>query len=118
MRARRLHPEVAAKETAKAAALAEGADGKAASAAGDKAYRGAMRAMQDGFWRSVGIPCALARIGPARRRLTRAEWHAEKAGVAAAAVALQVADVARAEADAARHEAATVSGAAPVTRRR
>jgi cell division septum initiation protein DivIVA len=116
MRARRLHPGVAAKEATKSAALAEGADAKAANAMGDKAYRGAMRAMQDGFWRSVGIPCALARIGPARRRLTRAEWHAEKAGVAAAAEALQVADVARAEADTARHAAAMVTDAAEAQR--
>ena len=116
MRARRLHPGVAAKEAAKSAAVAEGADAKAANAMGDKAYRGAMRAMQDGFWRSVGIPCALARIGPARRRLTRAEWHAEKAGVAAAAEALHVGDVARAEADTARHAAAMVTDAAEAQR--
>ena len=112
MRARRLHPGVAAKAVAQAAALADGAEPKAANAVGDKAYREAMRASQDGFWRSVGIPCALARIGPARRRLSRAEWHAEKAGVAAAAEALLVVDVARAEADAARKDAATITGAA------
>jgi hypothetical protein len=89
---------------------------KAANVAGDHAYRGAMRDLQDGFWRSVGIPCALARIGPARRRLTRAEWHAEKAGVAAAAEALQVAGAARVEADAARQAAAQITGAAEVQR--
>lgn len=116
MRARRLHPGAAAKEAVKLEAAANGADAKTANATGDKAYRGAMRAMQDSFWRSVGIPCALARIGPARRRLTRAEWHAEKAGVAAAAEALQVADVARAEADAARQDAATVTDAAEMQR--
>ncbi|WP_159996818.1 hypothetical protein [Roseomonas sp. 18066] len=112
MRARRLHPGVAAKENTKSAALAEGAEAKAANAAGDHAYRRAMRAMQDGFWRSVGIPCALARIGPARRRLTRAEWHAEKAGVAAAAEAQRAAEAARADAEAARQAAAMVTGAA------
>jgi hypothetical protein len=112
MRARRLHPGAAAKETTKTAAVADGADAKGANAAGDKAYRQAMRALQDGFWRSVGIPCGLARIGPGRRRLTRAEWHAEKAGIAAAAVALRVAEIARAEADAARQDAATTTGAA------
>jgi hypothetical protein len=116
MRARRLHPGVAAKEGAKLQAAADGADAKLANATGDKAYRAAMRAMQDGFWRSVGIPCGLARLGPARRRLTRAEWHAEKAGVAAAANALQVADMARGEADAARFEAAIVTGAAEMQR--
>ncbi|MXP63913.1 hypothetical protein E0493_11210 [Roseomonas sp. M0104] len=112
MRARRLHPGVAAKENAKAATTAGGADAKAANAAGDVAYRAAMRAMQDGFWRTVGIPCGLARLGPARRRLTRAAWHAEKAAVGAAAEALRVADTARAEADAARQDAARVTGAA------
>lgn len=112
MRARRLHPGVAAKEAAKLEALASGADAKAANAVGDQAYRKAMRVMQDGFWRSVGIPCALARIGPARRRLTRAEWHTEKAGVAAAAEALKVSEVARAEADTALLDAAAVSAAA------
>jgi hypothetical protein len=112
MRARRLHPGVAAKENAKAAASAGGADAKAANAAGDVAYRAAMRAMQDRFWRAVGIPCGLARLGPARRRLSRAAWHAEKAAVAVAAEALRVADTARAETDAARQEAARVTGAA------
>jgi hypothetical protein len=116
MRARRLHPGVAAKEAAKLKAVADGADARTANAIGDKAYRGSMRAMQDGFWKSVGIPCGLARIGPARRRLTRAEWHAEKAGVAAAAVALRLADLARAEAEAARLDAATVTGAAVAQR--
>ena len=112
MRARRLHPGVAAKEAIKREAVAEGADAKACNAAGDKAYRAAMRAMQDGFWREVGMPCGLARIGPARRRLTRAEWHAERAGVAAAALALRVADGARVEADAVRQAAIAVMRAA------
>jgi hypothetical protein len=116
MRARRLHPGVAAKEAAKASAVAGGADAKAANVVGDKAYREAMRGLQEGFWRSVGIPSALARVGPGRRRLTRAEWHAEKAGVAAAAVALQVADVARAAADASRQEAAKLTDEAEAGR--
>lgn len=114
MRARRLHPGVAAKEEVKLDAAAKGADAKAANAIGDKAYRGAMRAMQDSFWRGVGIPCGLARIGPGRRRLTRAQWRAEKAGVAAAAEALQLADIARAEAKAARQAANTLTNTAEV----
>jgi hypothetical protein len=112
MRARHLHPGVAAKENAKAVANAGGADAKAANTAGDVAYRAAMRALQDGFFRAVGIPCGLARLGPARRRLTRAAWHAEKAAVGAAAETLRVADRARADADAARQDAARVTGAA------
>lgn len=60
--------------SAKAAALAAGGD----NAVGDRAYREAMRAWQDRYWTDVGLPCGLARIGPGRRRLTRAQWHQEK----------------------------------------
>lgn len=116
MRARRLHPGVVAKENAKAAATAQDADAKTANAAGDAAYRTAMRDFQDGFWRQVGIPCGLARLGPARRRLTRAAWHAEKATVGAAAEALRVAAVARAEVDSAQQLAAEVTSAAKAER--
>ncbi len=112
MRGRRLHPGFVAKENAKISATSNGADAKTANRLGDEAYCAEMRAMQDQFWRSVGIPCGLARLGPARRRLSRAEWHTEKAGVAAAAVALQVAEIARAEADTARQDAAVVNGVA------
>ena len=112
MRARRLHPGVSAKEAAKSEAVADGADAKTANGIGNRVYRAAMREMQDGFWRSVGIPCQLTRIGPARRRLTRAAWHAEKAGVAAAAEAIQVTHTARMEAEAAKQEAASAIGAA------
>ena len=42
------------------------------------AYIGAMRAFQDEFSKKVAMSHGLTRIGPARRRLTRAQWHAEK----------------------------------------
>ncbi len=42
------------------------------------AYIGAMRAFQDEFSKKVAMAHGLTRIGPARRRLTRAQWHAEK----------------------------------------
>ena len=43
------------------------------------AYIGAMRELQDNFYNKVGIKAGLTRLGPGgRRRLTRAEWQAEK----------------------------------------
>jgi hypothetical protein len=112
MRARRLHPGVVAKEGAKFAAIAGGADSKAANSAGDAAYRAAMRGFQDQFWHEVGVPCGLSRIGPGRRRLTRAQWHAEQAGVGAAAEALRMASHARAEAEAVRQETEKLASSA------
>ncbi len=46
------------------------------------AYIGAMRTFQDEFSKKVAMAHGLTRIGPARRRLTRAQWHAEKAQAA------------------------------------
>lgn len=46
------------------------------------AYIGAMRAMQDEFSKKVAMGHGLTRIGPGRRRLTRAQWKAEKAQAA------------------------------------
>lgn len=46
------------------------------------AYIGAMRAFQDEFSKKVAMAHGLTRIGPARRRLTRAQWQAEKAQAA------------------------------------
>jgi len=79
MRAKSLHPGWSAKTAAVAAAKADGADGKEANAKGDVAYKTAMRAWQDSYWRAVGLPCGLARLGPGRRRLTRAAWQTEQA---------------------------------------
>lgn len=38
-----------------------------------------MRDWQNSYFEAVAVKCGLTRIGPARRRLTRAEWQAEKA---------------------------------------
>ena len=46
------------------------------------AFIGAMRAMQDEFSKKVAMGHGLTRIGPGRRRLTRAQWKAEKAQAA------------------------------------
>jgi hypothetical protein len=43
------------------------------------AFAEAMRATQDDFSNRVGQRFGLARIGPGRRRLTRAQWQAEQA---------------------------------------
>ncbi|BDT57233.1 hypothetical protein MasN3_07270 [Massilia varians] len=53
------------------------------------AYTEAMRAFQDEYWGHVGGPTALARVGPRRRRLTRAEWAQEQADLRAQAATLQ-----------------------------
>jgi len=75
----RLHPGKIAKKAAVDAALESGHDKKTANAAGDKAYVMAMRTWQDSYSQEVGLPHGLTRLGPARRRLSRAEWMAEQA---------------------------------------
>lgn len=42
------------------------------------AYRAAERELQDAFFAQVAKHCNLARVGPRRRRLTRAEWHVDQ----------------------------------------
>jgi len=42
------------------------------------AFSEAMRSFQDRFFRGVGAVHGMARIGPKRRRLSRAEWRAEE----------------------------------------
>lgn len=42
------------------------------------AFSEAMRATQDNFSQRVGQPFGLTRLGPGRRRLTRAQWQAEQ----------------------------------------
>lgn len=42
------------------------------------AYTEAMRGLQDDFSQKVATAHGLTRIGPSRRRLTRAQWHKEK----------------------------------------
>jgi hypothetical protein len=77
MRALRYHPGVTAKRAVTSAGVAV-EDKKALSKRADAAYKAAMREWQDSYHESVGIPCGLARLGPQRRSLTRAEWQAEK----------------------------------------
>ncbi|WP_412064673.1 plasmid recombination protein [Rhizobium sp. SYY.PMSO] len=78
MKALRHHPGTTAKRAMMAAGPAEGEDAKALHKRADAAYKQSMRAWQDSYYESVGIPCGLARLGPKRRRLTRAEWQREQ----------------------------------------
>lgn len=99
MKARLLHPGVQAKDVAVADAIAGGDDTKTANKKGDLAYRQSMRGWQDSYWEKVGLPCGLARLGPGRRRLSRAGWQAEQSQVQrVASLAGALAEVARAEA--------------------
>ncbi|QVQ36029.1 hypothetical protein KHQ08_12660 [Pseudochrobactrum algeriensis] len=75
----RLHPGKVFKKKAVEAAIADGQEKKTANAMGDKAYVETMRIWQDSYSTDVGLPHGLTRLGPARRRLTRAEWMVEKA---------------------------------------
>ena len=52
------------------------------------AYKKGARQLRDDFYKSVSIECGLARIGPNRRRQTRAEWQAEKQANVASALGL------------------------------
>lgn len=78
MRASALHPGQCAKAAVMAAGPADGEDTKALNKRGDAAYRQAMRDWQDAYHETVAIPSGLTRLGPQRRRLTRAEWQAEQ----------------------------------------
>lgn len=78
MRANGLHPGQTAKAAIMAAGPAEGEDSKALNKRGDQAYKAAMRGWQDSYHEAVAVPCGLTRLGPQRRRLTRAEWQAEQ----------------------------------------
>lgn len=93
LRALRHHPGVTAKRAAMADGPGDGEDSKALSKRADREYKAAMRSWQDSYHAAVGIPCGLARLGPQRRSLTRAEWQAEKAQAKALKAALDRAAV-------------------------
>ncbi|MBB5043535.1 hypothetical protein [Shinella fusca] len=93
MRVLRHHPGVAAKRTTMAAGPSEGEDTKALSKRADREYKAAMRAWQDSYHATVGVPCGLARLGPRRRNLPRGEWQREKAQARALQAALDRAAV-------------------------
>lgn len=84
LRASRLHPGAEAKRVLVEAGPRKGEDAKALNRRGDAAYKAALREWQDSYWQHVGLPSGLTRLGPARRRLTREEWHAERVACRAA----------------------------------
>lgn len=77
MRASALHPGQLAKKEVMSTGE-KGGGPKELNKLGDAAYRRAMRTWQDLYHDAVGVHCGLTRLGPARRRLTRAEWQAER----------------------------------------
>lgn len=117
------HPGVVAKRAVKAAGRRPGEDGKTLNKRADMAYQGAMREWQDSYHDAVAVPCGLTRLGPKRRRLTRAEWHAEQTQAKALKQALDRAaaveargqayiDRTKAEATAVKADAAKIRAAA------
>lgn len=54
-----------------------------------KLYNDAMRAFQDDFHLQVGVRCGQARLGPKRRRMSRADWLQEQQTLQTAADALR-----------------------------
>ncbi|KQY10814.1 hypothetical protein ASE23_06640 [Rhizobium sp. Root73] len=98
MRASRSHPGQVAKSDVLAAGPAEGEDDKAMRRRSDRAYKNAMREWQDGYFRAVGMPAGLTRLGPAQRRLSRGEWHQERHQAQALKAAQEEADALKAKA--------------------
>lgn len=74
-----LHLGKRAKRATEAGLKANGVPAREAVAAGNAAYKRAMRSWQDSYHRDVGAPLGLSRDGPKRRRLSRAQWAAERA---------------------------------------
>jgi hypothetical protein len=97
MRANMLHPGWMAKHDAKDQAAGDGVDAKTVNKLGDRAYVEAMRKFQDGYWQEVGLPCGLARIGPAKRSLSRSEWNAEQNRASHVGGLVRAAEAARTE---------------------
>lgn len=97
-----LHPGRRAAEAAKEAGAPKGVQ--------NDAYKAAMRDFQNRYWQAVGMGHGLTRLGPGKRRLTRAAWRAEKAVAGATAEAMRAA----ARADASVERAHAVVAAARV----
>jgi hypothetical protein len=64
-----------------------------------KAHSAAMKKLQDDYYEDVGAKHGLTRIGPARQRLTRAEWKEQKRQAESLAAAHKLAADAKAAAD-------------------
>ena len=102
-----LHPGRSAAAEAKAQGLVKGEQ--------NKAYKAAMRGLQDDFFEHVGMRYGLNRLGPAKRRLTRSGWVAEQATMQALSKTIRTAEhesavsmEAKAEARQMSHEAKAI----------
>ncbi|MBR0555007.1 hypothetical protein J5J10_04870 [Ciceribacter sp. L1K23] len=100
MRASASHPGQVARAAVLAAASVEGEDEKALRQRSDRAYKTAMRDWQDRYFLAVGMPAGLTRLGPAKRRLSRAEWHQERHQAQALKAAQEEAAALKVKADA------------------
>lgn len=76
-----LHPGKIAKREVETRMKSDGFPPRAAVAAGNRALRAAMSDWQDSYHRAVGAPLGFERDGPKRRRLSRAQYRAERAAL-------------------------------------
>ena len=97
MRAGRLHPGYVEKNAVVAAGMLPGEDKKALDKRANRAYVAGLRTWLDDYHQRVAVPAGLTRIGAGKRRLTRAQWHQEKAQAAALKQAVERAAVVEAK---------------------
>jgi len=100
--ASRLHPGKNAKAKAEALALKEKATARESVAAGNRALKASMRNFQNVYYKHVGEPCGLLRIGPKRQRLSRKDYMAQKEAArlrSASTLEARSSDLARREAE-------------------
>ncbi len=97
MRAERLHPGYVEKNAVVAAGMLPGEDKKALDKRANRAYVAGLRTWLDDYHQRVAVPTGLTRIGAGKRRLTRAQWHQEKAQAAALKQAVERAAVVEAK---------------------
>lgn len=97
MRAGRLHPGYVEKNAVIAAGMLPGEDKKALDKRANRAYVAGLRTWLDDYHQHVAIPAGLTRLGAGKRRLTRAQWHQEKAQAAALKQAVERAAVVEAK---------------------
>jgi hypothetical protein len=89
MRVTALHPGFPAKNAVLAAGPLAGEDRKAMGKRADRAYVAGVRAWLDDYHTKVAVPTGLTRLGAGKRRLTRAQWHMERAQAAALKQAIE-----------------------------
>ena len=84
-----------------------------------KNFIAASKAFQDDYHAQVAIHCGMARLGPKKQRLTRAEWKAQKkhAMKVAAAESAVLDSAAQREVNAAKQEKANADAAEMLAKR-